>query len=231
MRLNKHSQGFINHVAIIMDGNGRWAKKNKIPKVKGHKAGVDNCIKICTNLDKIGIKVNELSFYVFSTENWKRRPREISNLFNLIEQTYERFKETANENNLKVRHIGSRKKLSRKILYIIDDATETTKKNTGTCINLMFNYGSRQEIQDAIIKISNSKKKDIKLKNFLYAPKSKDPDLIIRTGGEQRLSNFMLWQSAYSEFYFTKTLWPDFNYLKLKYALKKYSERVRKYGK
>ena len=103
-------------------------KKNKIPKVKGHKAGVDNCIKICTNLDKIGIKVNELSFYVFSTENWKRRPREISNLFNLIEQTYERFKETANENNLKVRHIGSRKKLSRKILYIIDDATETTKK-------------------------------------------------------------------------------------------------------
>ena len=128
MRLNKHSQGFINHVAIIMDGNGRWAKKNKIPKVKGHKAGVDNCIKICTNLDKIGIKVNELSFYVFSTENWKRRPKEISNLFNLIEQTYERFKETANENNLKVRHIGSRKKLSRKILYIIDDATETTKK-------------------------------------------------------------------------------------------------------
>ena len=221
----------IKHVAIIMDGNGRWAARKKISKKKGHEQGVRNCIKICESLKKLDFKISEISFYVFSTENWKRSSLEVRNLFKLIEVFYTSFKDSANNNNISVRHYGSRQKLSRKIKNIIDDVVMSTKKNNGTYVNLLFNYGSRQEIEDAIKKINSEKIKKFNLKDYLYVPESNDPDLIIRTGGEIRLSNFMLWQSAYSELYFTKTLWPDFKISYLNRILHSYIKRERKLGK
>ncbi len=214
-----------------MDGNGRWAKKNKLSKKKGHEQGVRNCIKICENLKKLDFKINELSFYVFSTENWNRPALEVSNLFKIIESFYSSFKNSANNNNISVRHYGSKHRLSNKIKKIIDDVVLSTKHNNGTYVNLLFNYGSRQEIEDAIKKIQIEKKKKFNFRNYLYIPESNDPDLIIRTGGEMRLSNFMLWQSAYAELYFSKILWPDFKITSLNKVLHHYSMRKRKLGK
>ena len=202
-----------------MDGNGRWASKKKLKKKEGHKAGIKACIKLIKNLEKLDVHIEELSFYVFSSENWKRSFTEIKNLFDLIEEYYHEFETTAQNNNLKIQHYGSRKKLSKKILKIIDNVTKKTKKNNSNTINLVFNYGSRDEILNSIKKLEF---KNINLNNFtnnLYTSCSSDPDLIIRTGGEFRLSNFMLWQAAYSELYFTKKLWPDFNILDLKKIL------------
>lgn len=231
MSLSIFSKNKIDHVAIIMDGNGRWAKKHGLSKKIGHENGIKNCISICENLKKLKYKVSELSFYVFSTENWDRKPSEINNLFNLIEIFYKEFKSKAEINNLQIRHYGSRKKLSNNLLKIIDDLCEKTKKNDGTVINLLFNYGSRQEISDAITKIKKLEYPSKNLRRYLYVPESKDPDLIIRTGGELRLSNFMLWQSAYAELYFTKILWPDFKIKSLNVALDNYFKRKRKHGK
>ncbi len=214
-----------------MDGNGRWAAKNNLRKKEGHKAGIMACIKLVKNLHKLDVHIGELSFYVFSSENWKRSFSEISNLFNLIEEYYQEFEMTAQDNNLKIRHYGSRKKLSKNILKIIDNVTEKTKDNTSNCINLVFNYGGRDEIINSIKKINKKKiNKDNVMKN-LYTSESNDPDLIIRTGGEFRLSNFMLWQSAYSELYFTKKLWPDFKITDLKKILINYKKRKRNFGK
>ena len=221
----------INHIAIIMDGNGRWSLKRKVSKKIGHEQGVKNCINICKNLDKIDYRIVEISFYVFSTENWSRSKSEINNLFRLIDDYYSKFRDVANENNLIIRHYGSKRRLSKKLINIIDEVTIRTHKNTGTFINLMFNYGSRQEINDAIKKIKQEKSITFNIRKYLYTGNSPDPDLIIRTGGEKRLSNFLLWQSAYSELYFTKTLWPDFNYSKLNSAIKEFFKRKRNYGK
>ena len=231
MSSHKLEKKIIDHIAIIMDGNGRWAQNNDVPKKKGHEAGVKNCIYICKNLNKIKYKIGEISFYVFSTENWRRNPKEIKNLFDLISEFYLQFQTIANENKLSIKHCGSRKRLSRKIVKIIDEVTFKTKSNRGTKINLMFNYGSRQELHDAIEKIIDSTNKKINIRDNLYLSNSKDPDLIIRTGGEQRLSNFMLWQSAYSELYFTKILWPNFKIKHLTKAIQTFFIRNRKYGK
>ena len=220
----------INHVAIIMDGNGRWAKKNNLQKKNGHKYGIQNCISLCKSLRDLDYKINEISFYVFSAENWRRNPSEIKNLFNLITEFYRDFSSTANDNNLKIRHYGSRKKLSKKLLSIIDEVTAITKDNKGTIVNLLFNYGSRQEMNDAVDKIKKLKNPSKNLGDYLYIPESKDPDFIIRTGGQIRLSNFMLWQSAYAELYFTKVLWPDFKISNLNRALDQLMKRKRNYG-
>ena len=221
----------VNHVAIIMDGNGRWAKKKFLNKKEGHKTGIKNCIKLCKSLNSLNYKINELSFYVFSTENWNRSPAEVNNLFSLIEEFYKNFESTANENNLIIRHYGSRDNLSKKIINIIDSVTNKTKKNSGIYINLLFNYGSRKEIEDAYNRMISSGKKYPKIREYLYTKYSCDPDLIIRTGGEQRLSNFMLWQAAYSELYFTKKLWPDFRHTDLDLAISNYFLRKRNLGK
>jgi len=220
----------INHVAIIMDGNGRWAKKNNLQKKTGHKYGIKNCISICQSLRNLDYKLNEISFYVFSSENWRRNPSEIKNLFNLITEFYKDFSSTANDNNLKIRHYGSRKKLSKKLLSIIDEVTAITKDNKGTIVNLLFNYGSRQEMNDAVEKIKKLKNPSKNLRDYFYIPESNDPDFIIRTGGQIRLSNFMLWQSAYAELYFTKVLWPDFKISNLNKALDQLMKRKRNYG-
>ena len=213
-----------------MDGNGRWAKKNNVQKKTGHKYGIKNCISLCKSLRDLDYKINEISFYVFSAENWRRNPSEIKNLFNLITEFYKDFSSTANDNNLKIRHYGSRKKLSKKLLSIIDEVTLITKDNKGTIVNLLFNYGSRQEINDAVDKIKKLKNPSKNLRDYFYIPESKDPDFIIRTGGHIRLSNFMLWQSAYAELYFTKVLWPDFKISNINKALDQLMKRKRNYG-
>ena len=214
-----------------MDGNGRWASKHCLKKKEGHRAGIKSCINLIKSVSKLDLHVNELSFYVFSSENWNRSLREIKNLFNLIEEYYQEFEETAQNYDLKIRHYGSRKKLSKKILKIIDDVTKKTKNNSSTAINLVFNYGGRDEIVSSIKKIKSGKINKTNIMKNLYTSTSKDPDLIIRTGGELRLSNFMLWQSAYSELYFTKKLWPDFNITDLKKIIINYRNRKRNYGK
>ena len=214
-----------------MDGNGRWASKNNLKKKEGHKAGVKSCINLIKSINKLDVHINELSFYVFSSENWKRSLTEINNLFNLIEEFYQEFETTAQKQNLKIRHFGSRKKLNKKILNIIDDVTKKTKNNSSTAINLVFNYGGRDEIVSSVKKISSGKINKNNITKNLYTSMSKDPDLIIRTGGELRLSNFMLWQAAYSELYFTKKLWPDFNITYLKKILINFKKRTRNYGK
>ncbi len=214
-----------------MDGNGRWATKKNLKRKEGHKQGIKNCIKLIDNLEKIEFKINELSFYVFSSENWKRSPSEIKNLFKLIEDYYYEFETTANKRKLKIRHFGSRRKLSSKILKIIDTVTINTQKNKGTCINLVFNYGSHDEIVNAFKKIKGGKISKEKISQNLYTANSTELDAIIRTGGDMRLSNFMLWQSAYSELFFSKKLWPDFNIQDLNKILKSFKKRKRNYGK
>ena len=214
-----------------MDGNGRWASKNNLKKKEGHRAGIKACIKLIKSINKLDIHINELSFYVFSAENWKRSISEIKNLFDLIDEYYQEFEKTAQDYNLKIRHFGSRKKLSKKILKIIDDVTKKTKNNSSTAINLVFNYGGRDEIVSSIKKIKSGKINKVNITKNLYTYASDDPDLIIRTGGELRLSNFMLWQSAYSELYFTKKLWPDFNITDLKKIIINFKKRKRNYGK
>tara|TARA_B100001057_G_scaffold249542_1_gene249819 strand:- start:6592 stop:7236 length:645 start_codon:yes stop_codon:yes gene_type:complete len=214
-----------------MDGNGRWASKNNLKKKEGHRAGIKTCIRLIKNISKLDVHINELSFYVFSTENWNRSFSEIKNLFDLIEEYYHEFEITAQDYNLKIRHYGSREKLSKKILNIIDDVTIKTKNNSSTIINLVFNYGGRDEIVNSIKKIRPGKINKINITKNLYTSMSKDPDLIIRTGGELRLSNFMLWQSAYSELFFTKKLWPDFNITELKKIILNFRKRRRNYGK
>ena len=214
-----------------MDGNGRWASKNNLKKKEGHRAGIKACIRLIKNISKLDVHINELSFYVFSTENWKRSFSEIKNLFDLIEEYYHEFEKTAQDYNLKIRHYGSREKLSKRILNIIDDVTIRTKNNSSTAINLVFNYGGRDEIVNSIKKIRPGKINEINISKNLYSSMSKDPDLIIRTGGEYRLSNFMLWQSAYSELFFTKKLWPDFNITELKKIILNFRKRRRNYGR
>ena len=214
-----------------MDGNGRWASKNFVNKKEGHRAGIKSCIKLIKSIDKLDVKINEFSFYVFSSENWQRSLSEVKNLFDLIEEYYKEFEMTAQNYNFKIRHYGSRKKLSKKILKIIDDVTKKTKENRSSTINLVFNYGGRDEIVRSVKKLGLSKINKRNINKNLYTSMSKDPDLIIRTGGEMRLSNFMLWQSAYSELYFTKKLWPDFNVTDLKKIVTNFEKRKRNYGK
>ena len=214
-----------------MDGNGRWASKKNLKKKEGHRAGIKACIRLIKSINKLDVHINELSFYVFSAENWKRSFREIKNLFDLIEEYYQEFEITAQNYNLKIRHYGSRKKLSKKILKIIDDVTLKTKNNHSTAINLVFNYGGRDEIANSVKKIRTGKINKTNITKNLYTSMSKDPDLIIRTGGELRLSNFMLWQSAYSELFFTKKLWPDFNITDLRKIILNFRKRKRNFGK
>ena len=214
-----------------MDGNGRWAKKINLTRKDGHKAGIKACINLINNLNKLDCNIHEISFYVFSSENWNRPLSEINDLFSLIETYYLEFENIAHNNNIRINHFGSRKKLNRKILKIIDDVIKRTKKNNGQKLNLVFNYGSRDEIVHAINKLGKKKANKKNISKNLYSKFSNDPDLIIRTGGEVRLSNFMLWQSAYSELYFTKKLWPDFKISDLKRILINYHNRKRNFGK
>ena len=215
-----------------MDGNRRWAKKRNLKSTLGHKEGIKNAIDILRKLNnEKSIKLKYVTLYVFAANNWKRSSLEINTLFNFIKQSYSKFEDLSVSENFRIKHFGSNKKLPSSIKKIINDVQIRTKKNTGIQINLAFNYSSREEIIEAVKQIIINKKKSNKIESYLYSNGMPDPDLIIRTGGEFRISDFLLWQSAYSEFIFTKKLWPDFKFTHLKISLLNYLKRKRNYGK
>ena len=222
----------LNHLAIIMDGNRRWAKKNNLKSNLGHKEGINNAINILKKINnEKSIKLKYITLYVFAVNNWKRSSIEINSLFNFIKQTYNKFEDLSVNENFIIKHFGSNKKLPKSIKEIISDVQNKTEHNTGIQINLAFNYSAREEIIEAVKQIIANKKRANKFESYLYSYGVPDPDLIIRTGGELRMSDFLLWQSAYSELIFTKKLWPDFKFLHLKMSLIKYLKRKKNYGK
>ena len=222
----------LNHLAIIMDGNRRWAKKNNLKSNLGHKEGINNAINILKKINnEKSIKLKYITLYVFAVNNWKRSSIEINSLFNFIKQTYKKFEDLSVNENFIIKHFGSNKKLPKSIKEIISDVQNKTEHNTGIQINLAFNYSAREEIIEAVKQIVANKKRANKFESYLYSDGIPDPDLIIRTGGELRMSDFLLWQSAYSELIFTKKLWPDFKFIHLKMSLIKYLKRKRNYGK
>ncbi len=219
----------LNHVAFIMDGNGRWGKKKRKSRNLGHFAGVNTVKKIVDASIKFQIPI--VTFYVFSTENWKRPRNEIKYLFSLIESFFKKEINNVIKNKIKIKIIGERKYLPKKLVEILNNAELKTKKNRGILVNLALNYGSKYEILRSLKRLKNKKninQKDIS--NNLYTKNIPDPEILIRTGGKKRLSNFMLWQLAYSELYFVKKLWPDFNKNDLMSILKDYKKIKRNFG-
>ena len=225
------------HIAVIMDGNGRWAKKRFMPRGFGHKAGADALEQALEDADELGIKY--LTVYAFSTENWKRSVEEVTGLMNLFRKFLESAIPKSNKNNVRVRVLGERSKLAPDMIKAIENLEESTKNNTGLQFNVALNYGGRDEIARAIKKIAEEVKdgklspEDITeevISSHLDTWEIPDPDLLIRTSGEERISNFLPWQLAYSEFYFTDTLWPDFNRNSFIEAIRHYTKRDRRYG-
>ncbi len=221
------------HVAIIMDGNGRWAKKRELSRLEGHKAGVDNVRPIVETVDDYGIKY--LTLYGFSTENWNRPQLEIKGLMQLLEDRIDQEALELHKKGVIIRHLGRLNELPPSIQRALNRALELTKNNRGLTLGFAFNYGGRTEILDAIRRITASgikaEKIDEKIiSGHLYTAGMPDVDLVIRTSGELRTSNFLIWQAAYSEYYFTKVLWPDFDADELRKALRAYSRRQRRFG-
>ena len=217
----------LNHVAFIMDGNGRWGKKKNKGRNYGHLKGVDTVKKIVT--DSIKFKIPIVTFYVFSSENWKRPKTEISFLFKLINNYFTREIESVISQGIKINILGEINKLSTNIKNTLKKTINLTKKNKKITVNLAINYGSKNEILNALKKT----KKKINVKNFeknLYTKNMPSPDILIRTGGHQRLSNFMLWQLAYAELFFLNKLWPDFNSGDLYKIINKYKKSKRNFG-
>lgn len=225
------------HVAIILDGNGRWAKSKGLPRNAGHTAGAKNVETICEDAYKMGIKY--LTFYAFSTENWSRPKQEVDALMKLLENYLKTCLKTADKNNIRVRVIGEIGRLSKNFQEKIIELEEKSAKNTGLNLTIAINYGSRDEMVRAMKHVVEDydagkiKIEDItaeKFSTYLDTKNLPDPDLLIRTSGEQRLSNYLLWQLAYSEFYFTNVPWPDFNKKELERAVEAYNKRDRRYG-
>ena len=219
------------HIAIIMDGNGRWAKQRRLPRLAGHREGAHAVKRTIEAAQQLGIKF--LTLYAFSTENWSRPKEEIDGLMDLLCKTLDTYTGEAGQKNYRLLVSGSREKLSPAVLEKIEKAVQTTAANTGLTVNLALNYGARQEIVHAVNALIAKSKKEISMDDLsahLYQPTVPDPELIIRTSGEERLSNFLLWQAAYSEFYFTPVLWPDFNAEELQKALDAYAGRTRRFG-
>jgi undecaprenyl diphosphate synthase len=220
----------VKHVAIIMDGNGRWGLKFKNSRNAGHKAGL-NTVEIIIK-ESIKAKVEYLTLYAFSTENWKRPKKEINFLFRLFENFLIKKINILTENKIKLKIIGNQKLFSSKLRNLIKKSEEKTKKNSNLQINLALNYGSKDEIVRALI-LLNKKKKLINIKNIeenLYTKKMPNPDILIRTGNTKRLSNFLLWQLAYTEIFFEKKLWPDFKATDYKKIINKYKIIKRNFG-
>lgn len=225
------------HVAIIMDGNGRWAKSRGLPRTAGHKKGADTLRNVLNACRAAG--VHYLTIYAFSSENWKRPSDEISDLMQLLRHYLQQELETLHENKVRLRFIGDLTQLDKDILSSIDEAVELTSRNSEFNLTVALSYGSRQEIVRAMRKLAvqveagTLKAEAITedtISQALDTAELPEPDLLIRTGGEQRLSNFLLWQSAYTEFYFTPILWPDFETAHFMQALEDYAGRERRYG-
>lgn len=220
------------HVAIIMDGNGRWAKKRHLPRVIGHQAGVKALERTIDSAKDLGIRY--LSVYAFSTENWKRRQSEVQGLMGLFRYYLNGKIKKMHGKGARIRFAGKMDAFPEDIRAITQRAEETTKDNTDIDIIICANYGGRQELLDAVQKMRDSgydgELNEDSIRRFMYAPEVPDPDLLIRTGGEYRISNFWLWQSAYTELYFSELYWPDFDEAELKKALASYAGRERRYG-
>ncbi|MGN0534085.1 MAG: polyprenyl diphosphate synthase [Eubacterium sp.] len=218
------------HIGIIMDGNGRWAKKRALPRSAGHKAGANVFRTISKECERLGIKY--VTFYAFSTENWKRPKEEVDALMNLfMEYLLEAKSDMTKAGNSKIKFIGEREGLSQELLDLMQEAEEETASHTGTTVYLAINYGGRQEIVSAVNKLIKQGRTEITeqdISNEIYTVP--DCDLIIRPSGEQRLSNFLLWQSAYSEFWYSDVLWPDFKVDDLHEALTEFEKRNRRFG-
>ena len=218
----------LNHIAFIMDGNGRWGQQRKKSRNFGHLKGVDTIKKIIKG--SIKLKIPIVSFYVFSTENWKRPKTEIKFLFKLIDSYFSKEIKSVIEQGVKINIIGEIKKLSNKLKKTLNKSIYLTRKNKKIIVNLAINYGSKNEILNTFKKI----KKNINVKNFeknLYTKNMPNPDIMIRTGGQKRLSNFMLWQLAYTELFFLNKLWPDFQVKDLNRIISIYKKRKRNFGK
>lgn len=225
------------HIAIIMDGNRRWAKQKGLPIKLGHKEGAKTLENIVRYANKIGIKY--ITVYAFSTENWKRTEEEVSTLMGMIQNYLDDYSKRADTENIKVNIIGNKNGLSNKMIKSIENCMERTKDNTGITFNIALNYGGRDEIVYAVKNIAKEiKENDINIEdideqhisNNLYTKNQPDPDLLIRTSGELRLSNFLPWQLVYTEFLFIEKTWPDFNEKDLDDAIEKYQNRDRKFG-
>ncbi|MED4532485.1 isoprenyl transferase [Metabacillus fastidiosus] len=225
------------HVAIIMDGNGRWAKKRALPRIAGHHEGMKVVRKITKLANELGI--GALTLYAFSTENWKRPKTEVDYLMKLPQEFLMTYLPELIEENVQVRIIGEKDRLPRHTLGAIEQAVKDTENNDGLILNFALNYGSRSEIIQAVQHIAADVKSgkmgedeidEDTFSSYLMTAALKDPDLLIRTSGEIRLSNFMLWQLAYTEFWFTEVLWPDFNENHMLEALKAYQQRGRRFG-
>jgi len=221
------------HIAIIMDGNGRWARRRALPRVAGHRAGAENIRRVVEGCVQEGIEI--LTIYAFSTENWARPMEEVQGLLGILSEVIERETDNLHRNGVQVRHIGRLEGLSPEIQTKIVQSVERTRENQRLVLNVAFNYGARSEIVDAVRQIvarglAADQVSEEVVSAFLYTAGCPDPDLIIRTAGEMRLSNFLLWQAAYSEFYSTPALWPDFDKEELRKAIAAYGSRVRKFG-
>jgi len=221
------------HVAIIMDGNGRWAKKRGLSRIEGHRAGTENIHRVAEIFAEYKIKY--LTLFAFSTENWNRPSNEVKGILKILGDRLDPEIKRLHEKNIRVRHLGRLDALSPELQKKIKAAIELTRNNTGGTLTMAFDYGGRAEIVEAARRllsdrIPTEEVTEDSFKKYLYAPDMPDPDLIIRTSGETRLSNFLLWQAAYSELYFTNVLWPDFNRAEIDKALADYKSRQRRFG-
>ncbi|MBM3157219.1 MAG: di-trans,poly-cis-decaprenylcistransferase [Chloroflexi bacterium] len=221
------------HVAIIMDGNGRWARQRGLPRLAGHKAGTDNVQRIVECFDNYGVKY--LTLFAFSTENWRRPNEEISGLFRILAEMIDRETKALHKKNARLRHLGRIDSLDKILQEKVRDAVELTRNNSGLNLSVAFDYGGRAEILEAIRRMMKDgvppeEVNESLFNRYLYTADIPEPDLIVRTGGEMRLSNFLIWQAAYSEFYSTTTLWPDFKEAEIEKALLAYSQRERRFG-
>ncbi|HIU86144.1 TPA: isoprenyl transferase [Candidatus Spyradomonas excrementavium] len=228
----------LQHIAIIMDGNRRWAKNHMLPSAVGHQKGVESLKNTMRSFDKFGIKY--LTVYAFSTENWNRKKEEVDFLMNLLAKTLTDELDEMHKENVKIKFVGNIERLNPKLIEILKNAENKTKNNTGVNLQIAFNYGARDEIVNAVKKITQKALDgEIKIGEIdeklvsenLYTAKIPDPDLLIRTGGEKRISNYLLWQIAYSEVYVTEKFWPEFDENALTEAILEFEKRNRRYGK
>jgi undecaprenyl diphosphate synthase len=221
------------HIAFIMDGNGRWAKRRGQPRLFGHRAGTQNLRRVLESCGKRGVKV--VTIYAFSTENWGRPQEEVTGLFQILSEAISREAPALHEQGVQIRHLGSMDGIPDRLASRIREAITLTASNTQLILNVAFNYGARAEIVDAVRKLvaagtPSTQIDEAAISANLYTAGLPDPDLIVRTAGESRLSNFLLWQAAYAEYYSTPTYWPDFDEVELDRAIASYASRLRKFG-
>jgi undecaprenyl diphosphate synthase len=221
------------HIAVIMDGNGRWAKQRGLPRIAGHRAGTENLRRILRASVEFGIKI--LTIYAFSTENWGRPEAEVKGLMRILEDVIDRELPDLNKEGVQLRHIGDLSRISPQLQRKVHSAIELTKNNNTLILNVAFNYGGRAEIVHAVQEIvrQGHKPEDIDealISHYLYTGDLPDPDLVVRTSGELRISNFLIWQAAYAEYYAAPVFWPDFNREELLKALIIFNQRDRRYG-